>query len=214
MYPPFYAHCFSLGILRLLPLFFILRSWPFSVASSVSLRRNRGMKVCSGFSRFLFSVFLQFLSVSCVLYFLPFVAPSLSPLSFFFWFCDPLSLVFSLSFSVQFPPVFPSFFFPAVWLFRVPSVSFFLLSPSRGCLYPGFYRAGRSIGAVTAGSNGVGRSIQWRNVPAFNGGAAAEEENERTVACPKTTPFSNFKGCFQFGSWNSCNFAIKPLVKM
>jgi len=66
---------------------------------------------------------------------------------------------------------------------------------------------------VTAGSNGVGCSIQWRNVYAFNGGAIAEEEDERTVAC-KTTPFSNSKGCFQFGPWNSCNFAIKPLVKM
>jgi len=31
---------------------------------------------------------------------------------------------------------------------------------------------------------------------------------------PKTTPFSNSKGCFQFGPRNSCNFAIKPLVKM
>jgi hypothetical protein len=100
MYPPFYAHCFSLDVLRLLPLFFILRSWPFSEASSVSLRRNRGTKVCSGFSRFLFPVFLQFLSVSCVLYFLPFVAPSLSPL-FFSWFRDPLSLVFSLSLSLS-----------------------------------------------------------------------------------------------------------------
>jgi len=108
------------------------------------------------------------------------------------------------------------FFFSSSALFSppVPPVFLFLPPPSRGCLYSGFYRAGRSIGAVTAGSNGVGCSIQWRNVPAFNGGAAAEEENERTVACPKTTPFSNFKGCFQFGSWNSCNFSIKPLVKM
>jgi len=48
----------------------------------------------------------------------------------------------------------------------------------------------------------VGRSIQWRNVPAFNGGAAAEEENERTVACPKRLRFPISKA------------ATKPLVKM
>jgi len=190
--------------------FFVLRSWPFSVASSVSLRRNRGTKVCSGFSWFLFPVFLQFLSVSCVLYFLPLVAP-LSPL-----FCFPGSVIpclwffrFLLSCSSPFSPLF---FFPAV-----PSFSF-LQSPLRGCLYPGFYRAERSIGAATAGSNGVGRSIQWRNVPAFNGGATAEEENERTVACPKRLRFPLSKAAFslvleilvilQSSPWLKCNWIL------
>jgi len=67
---------------------------------------------------------------------------------------------------------------------------------SRGCIYPGFYRAGRSIGAVTAGSNGVGRSIQWRNVPAFNGGAATGEEDERTVASQNDSVFTIPKAAF------------------
>jgi hypothetical protein len=40
----------------------------------------------------------------------------------FFWFCDPLSLVFSLSFSVQFPPVFPSSVVPPLFLCPVFSV--------------------------------------------------------------------------------------------
>jgi len=126
-----------------------------------------------------------------------FLSSSLSP-GFFFAFlfssCSPLS------------------FFPAVPRFS------FLQSPSRGCLYPGFYRAGRSIGAVTAGSNGVGRSIQWRNVPAFNGGAAAEEENKRTVACPKRLRFPISKAAFslvpgilvilQSSLWLKCNWIL------
>jgi len=66
----------------------------------------------------------------------------------------------------------------------------------RGCIYSGFYRAGRSIGVVTAGSNGVGRSIQWRNVPAFNGGAATEEEDERTVASQNNSVFTIPKAAF------------------
>jgi hypothetical protein len=33
-------------------------------------------------------------------------------------------------------------------------------------------------------------------------------------SCSPATPFSSSKGCFQFGPCNSCNFAIKPLVKM
>ena len=91
------------------------------------------------------------------------------------------------------PPVF------IFWFSPLPSIffCFFLLCPPpRGCLYPGFYRAGRSIGAVTAGSNGVGRSIQWRNVPAFNGGAVAEEEDERTVTCLKRLRFPISKAAF------------------
>jgi hypothetical protein len=59
----------------------------------------------------------------------------------------------------------------------------------------------------------VGHCIQWRNVFAFNVGAIAEEEDDEQ-SLSKTTPFSNSKGCFQFGPWNSCNFAIEPLVKM
>jgi hypothetical protein len=42
----------------------------------------------------------------------------------------------------------------------------------------------------------VGRSIQWRNVLAFNGRAAAEEENERTVACTKRFRFPISKAAF------------------
>jgi len=50
------------------------------------------------------------------------------------------------------------------------------------------------------------------NTSAFNGRAVAKEEDgEQSL---KTTPFSSSKGCFQFGPWNSYNFAIKPLVKM
>jgi hypothetical protein len=59
----------------------------------------------------------------------------------------------------------------------------------------------------------VGCCIQWRNVSAFNAGAVTEEEDdEQSLA--KTTSFSNSKGCFKCGPWNSCNVAIKPLVKM
>jgi hypothetical protein len=42
----------------------------------------------------------------------------------------------------------------------------------------------------------VGRSIQWRNVPAFNGGAVAEEEDERTITCPKRLRFPISKVAF------------------
>ncbi|KAL9397398.1 hypothetical protein Peur_011651 [Populus x canadensis] len=56
--------------------------------------------------------------------------------------------------------------------------------------------AGRSIGVVTAGSNGVGRSIQWRNVPAFNGGTATGEEDERTVASQNDSVFTIPKAAF------------------
>jgi hypothetical protein len=42
----------------------------------------------------------------------------------------------------------------------------------------------------------VGRSIQWRNVPAFNGGAVAEEEDERTVTCLKRLRFPISKAAF------------------
>jgi hypothetical protein len=59
----------------------------------------------------------------------------------------------------------------------------------------------------------VGRCIQWRNVSAFNAEAIAEEEDDEHLLA-KTTPFSNFKSCFQFGPWDSCNFAIMPLVKI
>jgi len=64
----------------------------------------------------------------------------------------------------------------------------------------------------------VGRSIQWRNVPAFNGGAAAEEENERTVACPKRLRFPISKAAFslvlgilvilQSSPWLKCNWIL------
>jgi len=35
----------------------------------------------------------------------------------------------------------------------------------------------------------VGRPIQWRNVSAFNGGAVAEEEDERTVSSQNDSVF-------------------------
>jgi len=112
-------------------------------------------------------------------FFLPwslyFLSSSLSPGFFFaFLFCS----------------CSPLFFFSAVPRFS------FLQSPSWGCLYLGFYRAGIWISAVTGDSNGVGRSIQWRNVPAFNGGAAVEEENEWTVACTKWLRFPISKAAF------------------
>jgi len=119
-----------------------------------------------------FVISLFFFSGLVPLYFL---SSSLSPgffFAFFFSSCSPL------------------FFFLAVPRFS------FLQSPSWGCLYLGFYRAGRWIGAVTGDNNGVGRSIQWRNVPAFNGGAAAEEENERIVACTKRLRFPISKAAF------------------
>jgi len=46
------------------------------------------------------------------------------PCLFFFWFCDPLSMVFSLFFSVQFPSVFPQFFPPFSPLVTFPSLAF------------------------------------------------------------------------------------------
>jgi hypothetical protein len=102
---------------------------------------------------------------------------SASSSSFSFLFLVFFFFLFLLSISLSIPVVPP--------LFSSSPLSV----PSRGCLYLGFYRAGRSIGAVTAGSNGVGHSIQRRNVPAFDGGAIAEEENKRTVARPKRSVF-------------------------
>ena len=64
-----HCHCLLSSVLfflsplpRFSSLFFQFFPPGFFVFSSVSLRRNRGTKVCSGFSRFLFPVFLQFLS--------------------------------------------------------------------------------------------------------------------------------------------------------
>jgi len=73
------------------------------------------------------------------------------------------------------------------------------------------------IGVVTVGSNGVGRCIQWTNVSAFNGGAVAEEKDERTVASQNNS-VSHPKGFFQFGPrefvplqsgpWLKCNWIL------
>jgi hypothetical protein len=153
---------------------------------------------------------------------------------FLFWF---VLYFVPLCFFVLPPPcslcqfLFLFFFIPRFFLFSFftldlslysrgsPSVFFFPPSvPSRGCLYLGFYRAGRSIGAVTAGSNGVGHSIQRRNVPAFDGGAIAEEENKRTVARPKRLRFPISKAAFslvlgilvilQSSLWLKCNWIL------
>jgi len=64
----------------------------------------------------------------------------------------------------------------------------------------------------------VGRSIQWINVLAFNGRAAAEKENKRTVACPKQLRFPISKAAFslvlgilvilQPSPWLKCNWIL------
>jgi len=116
-----------------------------------------------------------------------------------FWvYCLYWSLFYGFLSSVS-----PSFsFVPSL------SVSLFLLSfPHR--FTPLFFYKART------GGNG---RLQWVSVAAngwkasaFNGRAVAEEEDgEQSL---KTTLFSSSKGCFQFGPWNSYNFAIKPLVK-
>jgi hypothetical protein len=64
----------------------------------------------------------------------------------------------------------------------------------------------------------VGHSIQRRNVPAFDGGAVAEEENKRTVARPKRLRFPISKAAFslvlgilvilQSSLWLKCNWIL------
>jgi hypothetical protein len=157
-------------------------------------------------------------SSSLVFVFLFLYVRSLVLCLFFTWPSSPLC--YALQFILCFFVLFRSYILYVFLLFvhSANSSLFLFLSvpvppPAQGCLCPAFIRPETAPVVITVGSNGVGRSIQWRSVSTFNGRAVAEEEDERTVAC-KTTPFSNSKGCFQFGPWNSCNFAIKPLIKM
>jgi len=173
-----HCHCLLSSVLFFLSplpqfssLFFQFFPPGFFVFSSVSLRRNRRTKVCSGFSRFLFPVFPQFLSVYsflvrlCHFCSLPFVAFfSLSVLWFLLWFFSSffsgLSLVFSClglasPLSTGF---FPSGIF-SLWVFP-PLLRAWTISGFYSQRKKSFLQAINCVNCRCNGGSGGGRPFQ------------------------------------------------------
>ena len=119
----------------------------------------------------------------------------------FVWFV--LSLGFLLC-------VLPFFCFSRFPFFFSCSLGFFPFFPPPARLpFAQLLWGQRSIGVVTVDSNGVGRSIQWRNASAFNGRAVVEEEDKRTVTSQNDSVFPFYR-CFQFGPRNSVLLQSSP----